>query len=75
MERRVGLQLQLQEMVEGFSVIAISYYSVSLVSNMIWPVASFLDIEKKSMVAVITPIVVLTVWVIVRKVRRSFSAD
>ena len=75
MERRVGIQLQLQKMVEGFSVIAISYYSVSLVANMVWPVANALGLDKKLMVSVITPLVVLTVWLIVRKIRRSLPVD
>jgi len=73
MERRVGLQLQLQKMVEGFSVIAISYYSISLVANMIWPIAQFMDIDKKLMVAAITPIVVLTVWLVIRRFRKSLA--
>ena len=75
MERRVGIQLQLQKMVEGFSVIAISYYSVSLVANMVLPLANFIGIDKKPMVAVITPAVVLTVWLIVRKIRGSLPVD
>lgn len=47
MNRRADLQLQLQRTVEGLSVVAISYYAVSLVSYMAFPVAERLTMSKE----------------------------
>ena len=39
MDRRADLQLRLQETVEGLSVVAISYYAVSLLAYLVEPLA------------------------------------
>lgn len=76
MDRRAKLQLRLQETVESLSVAAISYYSVSLLSYgakglaEIWPAA-----KAEYVTALITPLVVLAVWLTLRRVRKSMLRD
>lgn len=69
MDSRAALQLRLQETVEGLSVVAISYYSVSLVGYLVAPVAKGLGLDKTAMLAVLTIPVVLGVWWFVRRMK------
>ncbi len=69
MNRRAALQLRLQEMVEGLSVVAISYYAVSLAEYVIAPVAGPFGTDKTLLLAGITIPVVGTVWWMVRRLR------
>jgi uncharacterized membrane-anchored protein len=71
MDRRADLQLRLQHMVEGLSVVAISYYAVGLLSYALYPVASALGVDKAYLIAGLTPVAVLIVWWAMRQVRRS----
>jgi uncharacterized membrane-anchored protein len=60
MDRRADLALRLQQTVEGLSVVAISYYAVSLASYALYPVAEVLGMSKGVMTAAITvPVVVV----------------
>lgn len=67
MDRRADLQLRLQHTVEGLSVVAISYYAVSLLAYAVTPVAGA---NKVLLVAALTPVTVLAVWWAMRRVRR-----
>lgn len=69
MDRRADLALRLQETVEGLSVVAISYYAVSLVGYLIYPLAGRLGMSKGVVLATITPVVVLGVWAMVRRIK------
>jgi len=71
MDRRADLQLRLQKTVEGLSVVAISYYAVNLLSYMALPLAKGAGIEKIWLTAGLTPLVVLGVWLVVRRIRKS----
>ena len=73
MDRRADLQLQLQRTVEGLSVVAISYYALNLVAYMAYPVASALDLSKGMMTAILTPLVVLGVWLGLHRIRRAME--
>ncbi|WP_425046129.1 DUF3422 family protein [Primorskyibacter sp. S87] len=73
MDRRADLQLRLQHTVEGLSVVAISYYAVSLVSYVMYPVAKALDMSKGMLTALITIPVVALVWWAVRRIRRRLE--
>lgn len=68
MDRRADLQLRLQKTVEGLSVVAISYYAVNLVIYAAYP---WLGIEKPVLGAIATPIVILFVWLLVQRIRKS----
>ncbi len=69
MDRRADLQLRLQHTVEGLSVVAISYYAVGLLANMALPVAEPLGLEKTGLMALLTPLVVVGVWLALRRLR------
>ena len=76
MNRRATLQLRLQETVEGLSVVAISYYTVGLVSYMLKATKGaglHLDPETGTGLAVI-PVVAL-VWLALRRMKRRLARD
>lgn len=73
MDRRAALQLRLQHTVEGLSVVAISYYAVSLVANLLYPVAVQTGYSKGALSAIVTLPVVALVWWMVRRVRKRLS--
>lgn len=70
MDKRADLQLRLQKTVEGLSVVAISYYAVNLATYLAYPVTEPLEISKSMATAILTPIVVLAVWLMVRQIRK-----
>lgn len=69
MDRRADLQLRLQETVEGLSVVAISYYAVSLLGYILAPVAKLVHLDKTILQAIATPLMVFAVWGFVRAIR------
>ncbi len=71
MDQRADQQLKLQKTVEGLSVVAISYYAVNLVLYMIGPVEKTMGIGKAYLAAGATPIVLLLVWLIIRRIHRQ----
>jgi len=73
MDRRADLQLRLQKTVEGFSVAAISYYGVSLLSYLLAPFAEAWHWPKATVTAALVPAVVLAVWLTVRRLRRGWD--
>jgi len=73
MDRRADLQLRLQRTVEGLSVVAISYYALSLVLYVIAPVGYLLDISKPVQGAIMAPFVVGGVWYVLQRIRQSME--
>ena len=73
MNRRADLQLRLQKTVEGLSVVAISYYAVGLIGNVLAPLSSSVGLNKVQITAAVTPLVVLAVWLAVRRLRRELE--
>ena len=73
MNKRAELQLQLQKTVEGLSVVAISYYAVSLAGYLLYPVAELLGISKGMMTALVTLPVVVVVWLMIRRIRHHME--
>ena len=71
MDQRADTQLKLQKTVEGLSVVAISYYAVSLVSYVIYPLTGVLGLSKGLMTAMVTLPVVAVVWWAIRRVQRK----
>lgn len=75
MDRRARLQLRLQATVEGLSVVAISYYLLSLVSYLAKGAKGFgVAVDPFIVVTVAFPFVVVGVWAGVRHIRRSVTA-
>ncbi len=70
LDRRADLALRLQRTVEGLSVVAISYYAVSLAAYLLMPFAEARHWPKTSLTAALVPLVVGVVWLMVRRIRR-----
>ena len=75
MDRRADLALRLQHTVEGLSVVAISYYAVSLAGYVVGPVMERWGLEKPWVLAGLTPAVVVLVWLMVRRIRAGMHRD
>ncbi|KPP92013.1 MAG: putative membrane-anchored protein conserved in bacteria [Rhodobacteraceae bacterium HLUCCA08] len=73
MDRRADLQLRLQRTVEGLSVVAISYYAVNLALYLLGPLGDGLDLDKGVQAALVTPPVLLGVWLLVRRIRKKMD--
>lgn len=73
MDRRADLQLRLQKTVEGLSVVAISYYAVSLAGYLLYPLAEVTGVSKGLLTALVTLPVVGAVWLMVRRLRRHLG--
>lgn len=71
MDQRADLQLRLQRTVEGLSVVAISYYAVSLMAYLTYPLAKLLDISKEMLTGILVLPVVGLVWLMVRRIRQA----
>jgi uncharacterized membrane-anchored protein len=72
MDKRSGIQLRLQETVEGLSIVALSYYALSLLKvgfDGLSEVAPWLNPTLATAIAV--PVVLLAVWSFLRRVRKS----
>ncbi len=73
MDKRADLQLRLQRTVEGLSVVAISYYAVNLAAYLVEPLAHRVHLSHGGLMAILTPVVVLGVWAMVRRIRNHLS--
>jgi len=69
MNKRADMQLRLQKTVEGLSVVAISYYAVSLAGYLLYPIADALEISRGMLVGAVTLPVVGLVWAAIRRIR------
>ncbi|NDW44754.1 DUF3422 family protein [Ruegeria sp. PrR005] len=72
MDRRADMALRLQHTVEGLSVVAISYYAVSLAGYLLYPLTG-LGVSKGMLTAAVTLPVVAGVWWSVRRIRRRLE--
>jgi len=75
MDKRADLQLRLQRTVEGFSIVAISYYAVSLVLYMSGPLQKAVGLDKMQTAALATPLVMICVWFVVGRIRKHSEED
>jgi uncharacterized membrane-anchored protein len=76
MNRRVELQVQLQETVEGLSIAAITYYIVGLVSYLAKGLkASGLSLNAELVTALSVPAVLLAVALGLRKIRAMITSS
>lgn len=73
MDKRADLQLRLQRTVEGLSTVAISYYALSLAAYVVAPFAEAYHVPKAAAMAVLVPVVVLAVWLMVRRIRNHLG--
>ena len=70
MDKRAALQLRLQETVEGLSIVAISYYAVSLLSYLLAPIGYGFGIEKPVVTAALVLPVIGAVWLMTRRIKK-----
>ncbi|KQV70185.1 DUF3422 family protein [Rhizobium sp. Root1220] len=76
MDRRAQLQLRLQQTVEGLSVAAISYYVVGLLGYAAKGAHNFgFEIAPETLTGISVPIVVASVWLVMRSIRRRHAED
>ncbi|MDJ0684604.1 MAG: DUF3422 domain-containing protein [Alphaproteobacteria bacterium] len=76
MERRAGLQLRLQQTVEGLSVAAVTYYAVGLLGYIVKGGKAFLPgLGSDVALAVATPIIMGLVWSVLRRYRRKIQKE
>jgi len=73
MDRRAALQLRLQGTVEGLSVVAISYYAVSLTGYLLTPFAERFGVDKTGVLALATIPVIALVFLISRRIRKHIG--
>ncbi len=71
MDERAKLQLRLQQTVEGLSVVAISYYAVSLAGYLLGPVAAAGILGEAALTAITVPPIVLAVWLLIQRIKRQ----
>lgn len=74
LDRRQGLQLRLQEMVEGLSVIAMTYYGVGLTAYALKPLAKALGANEAWVIAATVPLVGVLVMLGLRRLRRRLES-
>lgn len=73
MDKRADLQLRLQRTVEGLSTVAISYYGVNLAAYATYPLTERLGLSHGLSLAILTPVVVVAVWLMVRRIRNHIG--
>ncbi|WP_458790174.1 DUF3422 family protein [Yoonia sp. MH D7] len=71
MDARADQQLRLQQTVEGLSVVAISYYAVSLALYVLGPLEKTYGISKVYIASGVTPVVLILVWLMIRRIHRQ----
>ena len=70
MDRRTEVQLRLQNTVEGLSIVAISYYVVSLFGYL---TGAFHTLDHGLLMALAVPVVVATAWLGMRRLRKRLG--
>jgi uncharacterized membrane-anchored protein len=73
MDRRADQALRLQHTVEGLSVVAVSYYAVSLAGYVVVPLVEDWGVDKPWILAGLTPVVIALVWLMLRRIRAGMS--
>jgi len=71
MDRRAELQLRLQQTVEGLSVVAITYYAVSLAGYVLAPLAKHFELDKTTLMALVTLPVLGVVYAAMRRIHHK----
>ena len=76
MDRRAGLQLRMQQTVEGLSIIAMTYYTLGLLAYLLKgiPVES-MAISSGIILAAATPVIFGSAWLSIYRIRKRFQSD
>jgi uncharacterized membrane-anchored protein len=71
MNQRTQMQLRLQQTVEGLSVLAISYYVISIIGYVLKPALQYApEFDGSKLLGIAAPAIVLLVWYFIRRLRR-----
>lgn len=74
MDRRAAMQLRLQEMVEGLSVVVLSYYGLGLLAYLLKGLKQFgLSINTDLFTGIAVPVVAVTVYLSLRLTRKRLD--
>ncbi|MGG7564781.1 DUF3422 family protein [Rhodovulum sp. DZ06] len=73
MDKRAETQLRLQETVEGLSIVAISYYAVSLCAYTLGPLGKSVGLDKAYVTALLVPPVVICVGIFLRRMKKKLG--
>jgi uncharacterized membrane-anchored protein len=68
-------QYRLQKTVEGLSIIAISYYALALIGDVLQGAEPMLPLPRDTLVALCAPVVVVLTWFALRLLRRGGEED
>lgn len=72
MERRAETQLRLQQVVEGLSIFALTYYGIGLLSYILHGVESIAPIPHPELVlAAAVPILMIAIWFSIHRIKRK----
>ncbi|MFO1122018.1 MAG: DUF3422 domain-containing protein [Hyphomicrobiales bacterium] len=75
-DKRGRQQLRLQQTVEGLSVVAISYYMIGIVTKLLEGLGAYMPALNTKLLGLVSiPIVVIAVWMGVRRLRHSILED
>lgn len=76
MDRRAHQQYRLQQTVEGLSVVAISYYAIGIVSYLLTALSGLVHgLEVKLWTGIAAPVVLLAVYLAMRRLRSRFHDE
>lgn len=71
MERRAEAQLRLQQLVEGLSIVAITYYGVGLFGYVVDALSEVMDLGHHDLIIGISvPVIMLLIWLFMRFAKR-----
>ena len=72
LERNASMTLRLQQLVEGLSVVAISYYGVSLLGHMLEGIEPFAPgLHASTILSVATPLILMGSWFCLHRLRNA----
>lgn len=72
MEKSAVRQLRLQQLVEGFSVVALTYYGMSLIHCMLEGLEDTgAHLPLGLIIAILTPLVALTIWLSIHRRKKQ----
>ncbi|WP_371315934.1 DUF3422 family protein [Brevundimonas sp.] len=74
-ERTSARQLKLQHLVEGLSVVAVSYYALGLLGYGLKPLAHSYGVSPEALAALAAPVTILLVWYYLRRRVRRLEGD
>lgn len=75
LNERSEMQFRLQQTVEGLSVVAISYYAVSLLYYIFKGIPAPFGLSINMLVALSVPVVGLLVWLAIRRIRKGHKNE